>query len=272
MAAPTGAAPRPGKTLSGKTLPGASVPGEPGSGKSLSGKSSPRKRKTRQQSNDTRAAWLFISPWLVGFLVFTAWPLIYSAYLSLTDYDVINAPNFVGFANYRQLLDDPKIAKSLGNTLYYTVIQVPLHMLVALALALLLERAGRRSGFFRTAFYLPKMTPPVAVGIMLLLLFNDRGYGVLRNTQDAFVNRRSGVDLTTPDFHCLASALDLPYWGVENLEQIEDALAQALSTRGPAIVEVDVDAMGAMPRPFTPPVRVPTADPQEAASSASLWA
>ena len=107
---------------------------------------------------------------------------------------------------------------------------------------------------------------------MLLLLFNDRGYGVLRNTQDAFVNRRSGVDLTTPDFHRLASALDLPYWRVENLDEIEDALALALSTRGPAIVEVDVDAMGAMPRPFTPPVRVPTADPQEAASSASLWA
>jgi len=107
---------------------------------------------------------------------------------------------------------------------------------------------------------------------MLLLLFNDRGYGVLRNTQDAFVNRRSGVDLTTPDFHRLASALDLPYWRVENLDEIEHALALALSTRGPAIVEVDVDAMGAMPRPFTPPVRVPTADPQEAASSASLWA
>ncbi len=184
MAAPTGAAPRPdetgpessrsGKVGSGTVAPPDSISRASESAKSWSGTSSPRRRKMRQQRNDTRAAWLFISPWLVGFLVFTAWPLIYSAYLSLTDYDVINAPNFVGFANYRQLLDDPKIAKSLGNTLYYTVIQVPLHMLVALALALLLERAGRSSGFFRTAFYLPKMTPPVAVGIMLLLLFNGQ--------------------------------------------------------------------------------------------------
>lgn len=93
---------------------------------------------------------------------------------------------------------------------------------------------------------------------MLLLLFNDHGYGVLRNTQDAFVGRRSGVDLATPDFRRLASAVDLPYWGVRGLDQIEDALAAALSTRGPAIVEVEVNAMGAMPRPFTPPVHVPS--------------
>lgn len=121
-----------------------------------------------------RAAWWFISPWLIGFAVFTAWPLIYSAYLSLTDYDVINPPSFIGTANYEQLLHDPKIAQSLGNTVYYTVIQVPLHVLVALALALLLQRAGRASGVFRTVFFLPKMTPPVAVGIMLLLLFNGQ--------------------------------------------------------------------------------------------------
>lgn len=131
-------------------------------------------RKSTVSAHDSRAAWLFISPWLIGFAVFTAWPLIYSGYLSLTDYDVINAPNFVGLDNYRQLAADPKIAQSLGNTLYYTVIQVPLHVLVALGLALLLQRAGRASGFVRTAFFLPKMTPPVAIGIMLLLLFNGQ--------------------------------------------------------------------------------------------------
>lgn len=133
-----------------------------------------RQRRAGVSAHDGRAAWLFISPWLIGFVVFTAWPLIYSGYLSLTDYDVINAPRFVGLDNYRQLADDPKIAQSLGNTLYYTVIQVPLHVLVALGLALLLQRAGRASGFFRTAFFLPKMTPPVAIGIMLLLLFNGQ--------------------------------------------------------------------------------------------------
>lgn len=129
---------------------------------------------SRSQKQDVRAALLFISPWILGFLIFTAWPVIYSAYLSLTDYDVINSPNFIGLANYRELLVDPKIALSLWNTFLFTIIQVPLYVIVSLAFALLLNRAGRASGFFRTAFFLPKMTPPVAVGILLLLLFNGQ--------------------------------------------------------------------------------------------------
>jgi multiple sugar transport system permease protein len=123
---------------------------------------------------ETRAALLFISPWILGFLIFTLWPIIYSGYLSLTDYDVINSPNFVGLENYEEMFRDPKVALALWNTFFYTVIQVPLYVIVSLALALLLDRAGRASGFFRTAFFLPKMTPPVAVGILLLLLFNGQ--------------------------------------------------------------------------------------------------
>ncbi|MCW2802294.1 MAG: multiple sugar transport system permease protein [Propionibacteriaceae bacterium] len=133
-----------------------------------------RGRMSTMRKQDSRAALLFISPWILGFLIFTAWPVIYSAYLSLTDYDVINSPNFIGLDNYRELLVDPKIAASLWNTFFYTVIQVPLYVIVSLAFALLLNRAGRSSGFFRTAFFLPKMTPPVAVGILLLLLFNGQ--------------------------------------------------------------------------------------------------
>ena len=127
-----------------------------------------------------RSALLFLSPWIVGFLIFTAWPMIYSAYLSLTDYDVINDPNFVGFENYAQMATDPKVLLALGNTAFFTLVQVPLYVVVSLALALLLDRAGRASGFFRTVFFLPKMTPPVAVGVLFLLLFN--GQNGLLNT------------------------------------------------------------------------------------------
>jgi len=133
----------------------------------------PGRRRARRR--ELGAALLFISPWLVGFLVFTAWPVIYSGYLSLTDYDVINSPNFVGIANYEAMFDDPKIALSLGNTLIFTVLSVPLHIVVALALALLLLRAARATGFFRTVFFLPKMTPAVAVGVLFLLIFNGQG-------------------------------------------------------------------------------------------------
>jgi multiple sugar transport system permease protein len=130
--------------------------------------------KGSAQRRETRAALLFISPWIIGFLVFTAWPVIYTGYLSFTDYDVINAPTFVGFDNFKELLEDPKIALALKNTFIFAALSVPAQLLVSLALALLLNWAGRASGFFRTAFFLPKMTPPVAIGVLLLLLFNGQ--------------------------------------------------------------------------------------------------
>ena len=137
----------------------------------------PARRRARRRN--LYSALLFLSPWIVGFLIFTLWPILYSAYLSLTDYDVINAPTFTGLDNYVELFQDPKIALSLTNTIFYTVLQVPLHIGVALALALLLNRVGEASGFFRTVFFLPKMTPPVAVGVLFLLVFNG---------QNGFVN------------------------------------------------------------------------------------
>jgi multiple sugar transport system permease protein len=132
------------------------------------------RNRRRARRRNFGSALLFLSPWLVGFLIFTAWPMIYSAYLSLTDYDVINDPEFVGFANYAELASDPKVLLALGNTAFFTLIQVPLYVIVSLVLALLLDRAGRASGFFRTVFFLPKMTPPVAVGVLFLLLFNGQ--------------------------------------------------------------------------------------------------
>lgn len=149
-----------------------------------------RKRNRRQ----TRNALLFISPWILGFLVFTLWPILYSGYLSLTDYDVLNDPNFVGLENYRQLGEDPRVLLSLRNTMFYAALSVPLHIGIALLLAMLLMRARRATGFFRTVFYLPNMTPPVAVGILLLLLFN--GHNGLVNAVLGFVGI-PGPDWTT---------------------------------------------------------------------------
>jgi multiple sugar transport system permease protein len=119
-------------------------------------------------------AFLFISPWLIGFLVFMAYPVVYTGYLSLTDYDVINDPTFLGLDNYRELVSDEKVVLALRNTFVYTLMSVPAQLVFSLGLALLLQRAGRAAGFFRTAFFLPKMTPPVAVGVLLLMLLNGQ--------------------------------------------------------------------------------------------------
>jgi len=137
---------------------------------------SPRRgrRPARQRRSDTRAALLFISPWVIGFLIFTLWPVVYSGYLSFTEYDVINDPKYVGLDNYRELFNDPKVALALKNTFIFAVLSVPAKIVASLGLALLLQRAARATGFFRTAFFLPKMTPPVAIGVLLLLLFNGQ--------------------------------------------------------------------------------------------------
>ena len=102
------------------------------------------RRASGMSRQETRWAWLFLTPWVIGFLVFTGGPMIASLVLSFTEYDVISAPQFVGLDNYRQLMSDPAVAKSLGNTVFYTALHVPLAMAVSLALALLLQRVGPR--------------------------------------------------------------------------------------------------------------------------------
>nr|ACR33050.1 ABC transport permease [Actinoplanes garbadinensis] len=124
---------------------------------------------------ETLAAFGFLSPWLIGFTVFMAGPMVASLVLSFTDYDVLTSTDFVGGENYRQMLADPRVRTSIANTLIYTALHVPVTMIVSLALAMLLARVGRRSaGFFRTIFYLPTITPKVAVGVLFLLLFNGQ--------------------------------------------------------------------------------------------------
>ena len=93
---------------------------------------------------------------------------------------------------------------------------------------------------------------------LVLLVFNDGGYGVLRNLQEAQGKAPAGVDLVTPDFAQVASALGLAYRRIANAADAAPVLEQAVATRGPVLVEVDVVAFGEMPAPFTPPVKITT--------------
>jgi multiple sugar transport system permease protein len=129
-------------------------------------------------SRETWAAFAFISPWLFGFVVFTAGPMIASLILSFTDYSVIQTTHNVGWDNYNHLVHDPKVTTAMKTTLIYTAMVVPAHVVFSLGLAMVLARVGRAAGFFRTAFYLPVMTPAVAVGVLYLLMFNG-DYGLI---------------------------------------------------------------------------------------------
>ncbi|HZT15459.1 MAG TPA: sugar ABC transporter permease [Gaiellaceae bacterium] len=126
---------------------------------------------------ESLAAFAFLSPWIFGFVVFTAGPMVASAILSFTDYSVIQATHDVGFANYKALYNDPKVSQALRNTVIFTIMLVPAHVIVALWLATLLARVSRIAGFFRTVFYLPTMTPLVAVGVLYYFIFNG-DYGL----------------------------------------------------------------------------------------------
>ena len=122
-----------------------------------------RFKLTRAERRNLRTGLLFISPWLVGFFAFTLYPALASLYYSFTDFKILQSPHWIGLNNYAELFRDPLFWKSLGNTLYLTLIGVPLAVVVALSIALLLNRKGMRGiGFFRTIFYLPVVIPAVA--------------------------------------------------------------------------------------------------------------
>lgn len=121
----------------------------------------------------------FISPWIVGFIIFAFSPIVTSFWLSLNKYEVISPPEWVGLANYTKfLLEDPLFSKSLYNTFYYVILSVPLGMAVALALAMLLNLNLRGVSIFRTIFYVPMVAPVVAASLLWLWLFNPQ-FGIL---------------------------------------------------------------------------------------------
>lgn len=126
------------------------------------------------QRRETLAGLAFISPWFIGFWIFTAGPMAFSLWLSLNAYDVLNPPRFIGLENYQNLFQDPRFVLALRNSFIYAVLYVPLMIVVALWLALILNRVGKAAGFFRTAFYLPSITPAVAIGTLWLWLLNPR--------------------------------------------------------------------------------------------------
>jgi multiple sugar transport system permease protein len=136
------------------------------------------------RERETWTAYFFILPWILGFLALTLGPMIFSAYYSFTNYGVqqiagISATKSVGFDNYKQLYHDPYIGTALKNTFEYGLMMVPAKIIVALLLAVMLMRVGQRlGGIFRTIFYLPHVTPPVAVGVLVLYLFNGP-YGIV---------------------------------------------------------------------------------------------
>lgn len=127
----------------------------------------------------------FISPWLIGFFIFTLWPFVRSIYLSFTRYDILSAPEWVGLANYRALFfEDPTFWKSIEVTFKFAFVSIPLGILAGVSLALLLNLRIGGQAFYRTFFYVPSIVPVVATSVVFVWIMNPQiGLlnGLLRN-------------------------------------------------------------------------------------------
>ena len=117
-------------------------------------------------------AYLCLLPWLLGFVVFTAYPIVASAYYSLTDYPILDAPRWIGFDNYRDLFQDDLFWKSLRVTTVYCLAAVPGTVIVGYLIALLLNQKVRLMPLWRTVFFLPSIVPAIAAAYLWSWLLN----------------------------------------------------------------------------------------------------
>jgi multiple sugar transport system permease protein len=198
------------------------------------------KKRRRLTLSHREAVWAYalISPWLIGFIVFTAGPMIASLYFSLTEYDVINPPRFIGLANWRSMFaEDPLFWHSLKVTLMYAVAALPLGLVLGLALALLLNAEVPGLMFWRTIYYMPSVVSGVAVAVLWSYVFNPR-FGIL-NWLLSLVGIKGPGWLSSTDW-ALPAMIIMSLWGVgggmitylAGLQGIPTALYEAATIDG----------------------------------------
>ncbi|MGW7566200.1 carbohydrate ABC transporter permease [Streptomyces tendae] len=131
-----------------------------------------RRRRERQWP-----AYVFLTPWMIGAAVLTLVPMAVSLWLSFTDYNLFDPPHWVGLRNYKEMLtEDPRYWRSVGTTLLYVVVAVPLKLGLALGAAVLLKSLGRGRAFYRSAFYAPSLLgASMSIALVWRALFNDGG-------------------------------------------------------------------------------------------------
>ncbi|HLK58257.1 MAG TPA: sugar ABC transporter permease [Chthonomonadaceae bacterium] len=157
-----------------------------------------------------KEAWtalLFVSPWIVGFSTFLLYPLLASVYYSFCDYSVLHSPVWVGTANYTTLYHDEVFWKTLGNTLIYTLMALPMSMIVALSLAMMLNAKVRGMTIYRTIFFVPSLVPAASLAILWLWIFNGQ-QGVVNGVLQPLLDATNGL------LHLLhiPAALSAPQW------------------------------------------------------------
>jgi multiple sugar transport system permease protein len=140
--------------------------------------SAPRRRGGGLVAAEARWAWLFLAPTLVGLAILSAGPILATFGISLTAWDLLRPPEWLGLDNYAALLADRRFQVALRNTTFYTVVSVPLGMILALGLALALNQGIRGIAWIRTSYFLPVVTSATAVGLVWAWIYAPSG-GIL---------------------------------------------------------------------------------------------
>ena len=135
---------------------------------------SPAEKRAGRRDNKT--ALIFLAPWILGLLGMTVGPMAVSLYMSFTDYNLLQDPNFTGLDNISRMMNDVRLHNSLVVTFIYVLVSVPLQLIAALALALLLDRGLRGLSLYRSIFYLPSLIgSSVAIAVLWRLIFGTEG-------------------------------------------------------------------------------------------------
>ncbi|MGQ9554925.1 MAG: carbohydrate ABC transporter permease [Anaerolineae bacterium] len=169
-------------------------------------------RLTANARRDFRNGLLFTSPWLIGLIVFTIYPIFASIYFSFTDYSVLKAPRWVGLENYITLFTEDRLfPKSMTNTLYYAALALPLGIIGSVALALLLNKRLLGMSVYRTVFYLPNILPTVAMSVLWIWLLNPN-YGLFNSILQSL--GLPGVPWLTSPTWSKPSFVIMSLWGI----------------------------------------------------------
>lgn len=130
--------------------------------------------KVKSSNREELYFFLFLAPFIIGFLVFTAYPLVSSLYLSFTDFNGINPAKFIGADNYFHIVRDDLFWQSIKVTVYYTLLSVPISLFLSLLFALLINEKIPGQNFFRMSLYLPSMVSGVTMSLLWMWLFNPQ--------------------------------------------------------------------------------------------------
>ena len=142
----------------------------------------PRRRRTLRDMTYRDSFWVlvFLGPNLIGFLIFTLWPVIMTFVLSLSSYDILTPMKFIGLQNYRDLFQDEVFLKVFKNTWVYTLTTVPIGVTLSLFLAIALDKSDRGIRFFRGAYFIPVISSMVSIGVVWQWLYNPE-FGLINN-------------------------------------------------------------------------------------------